>query len=99
MKLNEYIGVIVKRTDLKLNNYYQKVVKPYNITIDQWMVLVVLWEEEGLSQNELAERTYGVPPAVLRAYAWIRALGAEGLTEVAQIACLNNNYLYHKSTR
>ncbi|MGG4492975.1 MarR family winged helix-turn-helix transcriptional regulator [Brevibacillus reuszeri] len=58
MKLNEYIGVIVKRTDLKLNNYYQKVVKPYNITIDQWMVLVVLWEEEGLSQNELAERTY-----------------------------------------
>ncbi|MET3291076.1 UNVERIFIED_CONTAM: glycine dehydrogenase subunit 2 [Brevibacillus sp. OAP136] len=39
---------------------------------------------------------YGVPPAVLRAYAWVRALGAEGLVEVAKIACLNNNYLYHK---
>lgn len=58
MKLDEYIGVIVKRTDLKLNNYYQKVCHPYNITIDQWMIFVVLWEEEGLTQNELAERTY-----------------------------------------
>ncbi|GED57111.1 MarR family transcriptional regulator [Brevibacillus formosus] len=58
MKLDEYIGVIVKRTDLKLNNYYQKVCNPYNITIDQWMIFVVLWEEEGLTQNELAERTY-----------------------------------------
>lgn len=58
MKLDEYIGVIVKRTDLKLNSYYQKVCNPYNITIDQWMIFVVLWEEEGLTQNELAERTY-----------------------------------------
>ncbi|MFF0830961.1 aminomethyl-transferring glycine dehydrogenase subunit GcvPB [Brevibacillus sp. NPDC003359] len=39
---------------------------------------------------------YGVPPAVLRSYAWVRALGADGLKEVAEIACLNNNYLYHK---
>jgi len=33
---------------------------------------------------------------VLRAYAWIRSLGAEGLKDVARIAVLNNNYLYHK---
>jgi len=38
----------------------------------------------------------GVPQTVLRAYAWIRALGAEGLKDVAKIAVLNNNYLYHK---
>lgn len=37
----------------------------------------------------------GVPQTVVRAYAWIRALGAEGLKEVAEIAVLNNNYLYH----
>ncbi|USG64358.1 MarR family transcriptional regulator [Brevibacillus ruminantium] len=58
MQLHEYIGVIVKRTDLKLHNYYQKVVNPFKITIDQWMILVVLWEREGITQNELAERTY-----------------------------------------
>ena len=30
---------------------------------------------------------------MLRAYAWIMSLGAEGLNEVAEIAVLNNNYL------
>ncbi|MDQ0198698.1 aminomethyl-transferring glycine dehydrogenase subunit GcvPB [Neobacillus ginsengisoli] len=39
---------------------------------------------------------HGVAQTVVRAYAWIRALGAEGLKEVAKIAVLNNNYLYHK---
>jgi glycine dehydrogenase subunit 2 len=36
---------------------------------------------------------HGVPATVVRAYAWILALGAEGLREVAEIAVLNNNYL------
>ncbi|WP_116060008.1 aminomethyl-transferring glycine dehydrogenase subunit GcvPB [Cohnella phaseoli] len=39
---------------------------------------------------------HGVAQTVLRAYAWIMALGAEGLRDVARIAVLNNNYLYHK---
>ena len=36
---------------------------------------------------------YGVAPVVLRSYAWVMALGARGLREVAEIAVLNNNYL------
>ena len=39
---------------------------------------------------------YGVFPAVLRAYAWIMSLGAEGLKEAAHIAVLNNNYILKK---
>ncbi|MFQ6099748.1 MAG: aminomethyl-transferring glycine dehydrogenase subunit GcvPB [Anaerolineae bacterium] len=39
---------------------------------------------------------YGYIPVVLRAYAWLMSLGAEGLREVAEIAVLNNNYLLHK---
>ncbi|MDN3017248.1 aminomethyl-transferring glycine dehydrogenase subunit GcvPB [Paenibacillus sp. BSR1-1] len=39
---------------------------------------------------------HGVAQTVLRAYAWIRALGADGLKEVAKIAVLNNNYMYHR---
>jgi glycine dehydrogenase subunit 2 len=39
---------------------------------------------------------YGVAPAVLKAYAWVMSLGAEGLREVAEVAVLNNNYLLHK---
>lgn len=39
---------------------------------------------------------HGVPQNILRAYAWIRALGAKGLKQVAETAVLNNNYLYHE---
>jgi glycine dehydrogenase subunit 2 len=39
---------------------------------------------------------YGYAPVILRAYAWVMSLGAEGLREVAEIAVLNNNYLLKK---
>jgi glycine dehydrogenase subunit 2 len=39
---------------------------------------------------------HGVAPAVLKAFAWVMSLGAEGLRQVAEVAVLNNNYLMHK---
>ena len=39
---------------------------------------------------------YGNASVVLRAYAWVMNLGADGLREVAEIAVLNNNYLLNK---
>jgi glycine dehydrogenase subunit 2 len=39
---------------------------------------------------------YGVAPAVVKAYAWVMSLGAQGLREVAEVAVLNNNYLLKK---
>ncbi len=36
---------------------------------------------------------YGTIPVLVRAYAWIRALGAEGLRQVSEVAVLNNNYV------
>ncbi len=39
---------------------------------------------------------FGVTPVVLKAYCWIRSMGAEGLYQVAKTAVLNNNYLYKK---
>lgn len=38
----------------------------------------------------------GVTPNLVRAYAWIMSLGADGLREVAEVAVLNNNYLMKK---
>ena len=34
--------------------------------------------------------------AVLKAYAWVRSLGAEGLRAVAETSVLNNNYMLHR---
>ena len=39
---------------------------------------------------------YGVAEVVLKAYCWIRSLGAEGLYQVAKTAVLNNNYMFKK---
>ncbi|MFK4731237.1 aminomethyl-transferring glycine dehydrogenase subunit GcvPB [Agromyces mediolanus] len=39
---------------------------------------------------------FGVVPNLVRAYAWIMALGAEGLLAAAETAVLNNNYLLAK---
>jgi glycine dehydrogenase subunit 2 len=39
---------------------------------------------------------YGFAPVILRAYAWVMSLGAQGLREVAEVAVLNNNYLLKK---
>jgi glycine dehydrogenase subunit 2 len=39
---------------------------------------------------------YGYAQVVLRAYAWVMSLGAQGLREVAEVAVLNNNYLLNK---
>jgi glycine dehydrogenase subunit 2 len=38
----------------------------------------------------------GVAQNLLKAYAWIMSLGADGLRAVAETAVLNNNYLMHK---
>ncbi|MEV7601878.1 aminomethyl-transferring glycine dehydrogenase subunit GcvPB [Kitasatospora sp. NPDC089797] len=40
-----------------------------------------------------------VVPNLVRAYAWIMSLGAEGLREVAETAVLNNNYLMDRVRR
>ena len=39
---------------------------------------------------------YGVAQNILKAYAWIMSLGAQGLREVSEIAVLNNNYLLNQ---
>ncbi len=39
---------------------------------------------------------FGNPAVVLRAYAWVMSLGADGLREVAETAVLNNNYLLNR---
>jgi len=43
-----------------------------------------------------ARNFYGPFPVLLKSWAWILSMGAEGLMEAARIAVLNNNYLLKK---
>lgn len=52
-----------------------------------------VWEQAGALAVSAVRPFYGVIPNLIRAYAWIRALGGEGLRQVAEDAVLNNNYI------
>lgn len=39
---------------------------------------------------------FGNIPVVLKAYAWVRSLGAEGIREAADLSVLANNYMEHE---
>ena len=54
------------------------------------------WDYDSKVSVGKVRKFYGVIAAVLRAYAWTMAMGAEGLREVADTAIINNNYLMKK---
>ncbi|MGO1850807.1 aminomethyl-transferring glycine dehydrogenase subunit GcvPB [Microbacterium sp.] len=54
------------------------------------------FEDRGTFSTAPIRPFWGVIPNLIRAYAWIRALGADGLREVAEVAVLNNNYIMHR---
>ncbi len=51
-------GYVLNSLSMMINKYLQAVFKEagYEITIPQWAVLNRLWEEDGISQNELTGR-------------------------------------------
>jgi len=53
------------------------------------------YADEALGYTKLRS-FYGVAPVVLKAYAYIRSMGPDGLYQVAKTAVLNNNYLFKK---
>ena len=53
----ETLGFILCFADLKMKNNLMRKIKSFDITTEQWMILNRLFEEDGISQKDLAERT------------------------------------------
>jgi MarR family transcriptional regulator, organic hydroperoxide resistance regulator len=66
MKLEEFLSVIIHRTDLQLNKYYHKVITPFNLSVENWDILVILWEKDGVTQREISERSGKDQPNIAR---------------------------------
>lgn len=66
--LNDSYGYLInlaaQRLKYELHRTFQA--KGYDITPEQWAVLNRLWEQDGLSQVELAERTFKDKPGTTR---------------------------------
>ena len=59
---------------------------------------LLTWTTTGPRASARSGLSTAIAPNIVRAYAWIMSLGAEGLREVAEIAVLNNNYLHEASS-
>lgn len=64
----EIPGFMIERTSKKIRQSFKRVLQNMDagITIDQWAILYELEKEDGLSQYEIASRTYKDAPTVTR---------------------------------
>ena len=54
--LRDYIGILIHQTDLAFTNYVKKELAPFNLAPEQNLIMMLLWEQDGLNQNEIAEQ-------------------------------------------
>lgn len=54
LSLNDYISIFIHQTDLFLTSYVKQKLAPFNIAPEQNLVMMLLWEQDGLTQNEVA---------------------------------------------
>lgn len=56
--LNDYISILIHQTDLTLTSYVKNKLAPLNIAPEQNLIMMLLWEQDGLTQNEIAKKLY-----------------------------------------
>ena len=54
--LDQHLCYMLYSTSLKMTQLYKRVLAGLNLTYPQYLVMVVLWEQEGLGIKELARR-------------------------------------------
>lgn len=66
--LMKSLGFIIVNTSCCIKEDIRKgfIASGYDITLDQFAVLIRLWNEDGLSQTELCERTYKTKSNITR---------------------------------
>lgn len=65
-RLDRSLGFVVNRTAQRLAAALGRALAPHDVTPQQWAVLNRLWEADGLSQQDLAERTFKDPANTTR---------------------------------
>ena len=61
--LEHSLGAQVRRTERALHRLLQHHLAAHDVPVGMWYFLRVLWEEDGLSQRELAARVHATPAA------------------------------------
>lgn len=69
-RLDQHLCFLIYNTSLKMTQVYKPLLSALNLTYPQYLVMVVLWEEEGLGIKDVAQRLHqdsgSVTPVVKR---------------------------------
>ncbi|MFA9558851.1 MarR family winged helix-turn-helix transcriptional regulator [Evansella sp. AB-rgal1] len=56
LSLQDYISIKIHQTDLHLTSYIKNKLEALNIAPEQNLVMMLLWEKDGLTQNQISIR-------------------------------------------
>lgn len=57
-RLDEQLCFTLYSTSLAMNKLYRKLLAPLDVTYPQYLVLMVLWEQDGMTVSEIGERLF-----------------------------------------
>ena len=79
--LDQHLCFSLSSTSLKMTQLYKPLLSPLNLTYPQYLVMVVLWQQQGLGVKDVAERLQQDSGSVTPL---IKRLEAEGLISRAR---------------
>ncbi|KHF38971.1 MarR family winged helix-turn-helix transcriptional regulator [Halalkalibacter okhensis] len=56
ISFQEYISIKLHKTDLNLTSYVKAKLEPFNLAPEQNLIMLLLWEQDGLSQQQLVNK-------------------------------------------
>nr|WP_156969534.1 MarR family transcriptional regulator [Jeotgalibacillus campisalis] len=55
LRFQDYISIKLHKTDLVLTSFIKSKLEPYNLAPEQNLIMMLLWEKDGLTQNQLGK--------------------------------------------
>lgn len=77
--IDESIGHLINLTHRRLQPMLEHRIRAYGLSYGVWFFLRALWEEDGISQRELADRVGTSEPTALAALRKLQAMGLVSL--------------------
>ncbi|MDG5473534.1 MarR family transcriptional regulator [Jeotgalibacillus sp. ET6] len=55
LRFQDYISIKLHKTDLVLTSFIKSKLEPFNLAPEQNLIMMLLWEQDGLTQNQLGK--------------------------------------------
>ncbi|TDL34216.1 MarR family transcriptional regulator [Jeotgalibacillus sp. S-D1] len=56
LSFQDYISIKIHKTDLLLTGFIKTKLEAYNLAPEQNLIMMLLWEKDGLTQNQLVQK-------------------------------------------